>query len=490
MARMTANRRFIVPRFLRRAICKRIALLLGVVLAANATSLPIPAHAQDATLSSTYITPFPENDTYRVQVYGDSLAEGLMAGLNEAFAGDTRLQLQRGRHPVAGIFRNEFDDELRTIETNLSRVPVHVAVVMVGLYDRYAWRPQGMRRINTGSDEWKAEYGRRVDRLMKLLKTKGVALYWVGLPIMRRPEASDDAQMVNEIVRERALVNGQKFIDTFTQFSSETGTFSAYGPELDGKIRLLREADGAHFTPAGYRKLAHFVEREIRRDLSQARSERNIPLAGAEAEQKRIRPSPPPVASAPAAGAKGAPTPGKDVKIQSATVDKPGATARAAAPSSADGSGPGDVKADNSRITLKGIGAGGKEESIAVEIVRPAIPASVLAVVTRRESPDRASQVGDSITSEIAGALTVISSVTLTTDGPTDRRRMPPTQTPYYRALVKGERLAPRPGRADDFSWPKPEPPPVDAAAEAQSSSPSGVTLVPAKARRPASPSG
>ena len=184
---MTANRRFIVPRFLRKAICKRIALLLGVVLAANATSLPIPAHAQDATLSSTYITPFPENDTYRLQVYGDSLAEGLTAGLNEAFTGDTRLQLQRGRHPVAGIFRNEFDDELRTIETNLSRVPVHVAVVMVGLYDRYAWRPQGMRRINTGSDEWKAEYGRRVDRLMKLLKTKGVALYWVGLPIMRRP---------------------------------------------------------------------------------------------------------------------------------------------------------------------------------------------------------------------------------------------------------------------------------------------------------------
>jgi hypothetical protein len=126
---------------------------------------------------------------------------------------------------------------------------------------------------------------------------------------------------------------------------------------------------------------------------------------------------------------------------------------------------------------------------MAVEIVRPAIPASVLAVVTRRESSDRASQVGDSITSEIAGALTVISSVTLTTDGPTDRRRMPPTQTPYYRALVKGERLPPRPGRADDFSWPKPEAPPVDAAADTQSS-PSGVTLVPAKARRPASPSG
>lgn len=482
---MTANRRLVMPKTPKEAVWTRMARGLCAVLIL-AMCHCVAARAQDATLSSTFITPFPDNDTYRLQVYGDSLAEGLTAGLGEAFAGDTRLLVQRARHPLGGVFRNEFEDELRTIETNLSRSPVHVAVIMVGLYDRYAWRPQGMRRINAGTDEWKAEYGRRVDRLMKLLKGKGAALYWVGLPIMRRPEASDDAQMVNEIVRERALVNAQKFIDTFTQFSDDTGAYSAYGPELDGKIRLLREADGAHFTQAGSRKLAHFVEREIRRDLNQARQERNIPLAGAEAEQKRIRPSRPPP---PAAAAKGsAPPAGKDVKVQSATVDKPGARISASVP--ADSAGPGDVRADSTRITLKGVGAAGKEESLVVEIVRPAIPASVLAVVTRRESSDRASQVGDSITSELGGGLTVISSVTLSTDSPTDRRRVPPTQTPYYRALVKGEPLAPRSGRADDFSWPKPEPPSVDAATDALSSSAPGVTLVPAKSRRTGSPSG
>lgn len=482
---MTANRRKTVAGAMRQvASLPLVAMLLG--LAVICSSAPT-ASAQDATLSNTYITPFPENDTYRLQVYGDSLAEGLMLGLNEAFGGDRRLQVQRGRSQIAGIFRNEFDDDLRSIEVSLSRTQVHIAVVMVGLYDRFAWRPQGMRRSNTGADEWKAEYGRRVDRLMKLFKSKAAALYWVGLPIMRRAEASDDAQMVNEIVRERALVNGQKFIDTFTQFSGENGGYSAYGPELDGRIRLLREGDGAHFTPAGYRKLAHFVEREIRRDLTQARAERNIPLAGSEAEQKRIRQSRPP--PQPAADGKSAPPVGKDGKIQSAIVDKGGSAARTGS-AAAEGSAPGDVKAESARITLKSIGQGGKEESLPVEIVRPAIPASVLAVVTRKESSDRASQVGDSITSEIGGALIVISSVTLTTDSPTDRRRVPPTQTPYYRALVKGERLAPRPGRADDFSWPKPEAPPADAAADSQSPSATGVTLAPAKARRPGSPSG
>jgi hypothetical protein len=459
---------------------------LGLLLALSVVAWPpLPAIAQDGLSASTYVTPFPENDTYRLQVYGDSLAEGLSAALQEAFSGDSRLQVQRGRHRLQGVLRDEFDEEVRAIEGNLARLPVHIAVVAVGLWDRNSWRPpQGGRRAAVGSEEWKAEYGRRVDRLMRTLKQKGAAVYWVGLPILRRPDASDDMQMINELVRERAYVNSQRFIDVFAQFADEHGGYSAYGPDLEGKARLLREADGVHFTQAGYRKLAHFVERELRRDVNQARSERNIPLAGAEAEQKRIRPfksAPPASASA----AKSAAPADKDSKT--ATGERAAATAR---PAPAD-AGQGDVKADNSRIalTLKSAAPGGKDENVTLDIVRPAIPASVLAVITRRESPERASQVGDSITSDIGGGLTIVSSVTLSGEGAFgNRRRLPPTQTPYYRVLVKGERLPPKPGRADDFSWPKPEPPPPEA--YAASVAPSAVRLAPAKGRRSSSPNG
>jgi hypothetical protein len=461
-----------------------LAVLLGAVMGTARVA------AQDGFGGTTYLTPFPENDLYRLQVYGDSLAEGLSSALVEAFNGDTRLQVQRGRHSISGLLRNEFEDELRNIDGNLTRTPVHIAVVIVGLYDRYSWRsPQTGRRAAVGSDEWKAEYGRRVDRLMKTLKGKGAALYWVGLPIMRRPEVSDDAQMLNEIVRERAYVNSQKFIDVYSQFAGENGGFSAYGPDLEGKTRLLRYEDGMHFTSPGYRKLAHFVEREVRRDLTQAKSERSIPLAGTEIEQRRIRPqrpTTPGTAGTPgtAAAGKAAPQqaqPGKDAKT--AAGDRPAAGAKSSA-GAADAAGQGDVKADNSRIVLKSTGQGGKEESTTIDIVRPAIPASVVAVITRRESPDRASQVGDSITADIGGGLTVVSSVTLSADALAgDRRRLPPTQTPYYRVLVKGERLAPKPGRADDFSWPKPDPPPFDAKASAPAIRPSA-KLAPARTRR------
>ncbi len=469
---------------------QRLLAILAVVVCAM--FMPIPASAQDSGSGASYITPFPDNDVYRLQVYGDSIAEGLLAGLVETFSGDTRLQVQRTRHALGGVLRNEFPDEVQAIDTNLSRTPMHIVLVMVGLYDRYPWRPQGgNRRVPVGSDEWKAEYGRRVDRLMKVFKARNSALYWVGLPIMRRSEFSDDVQMINEIVRERAYVNGQKFIDVFPQFADENGAFNAYGPEVDGKIRLLREADGIHFTQVGNRKLAHFVERDLRRDITQARSDRAVPLAGTELEQKRVRQMR--MQAEASAAPKGGGPQVKDSKGP-ITADTAAATATKGTTSritSADAAS-GEVRADNSRITVKVANAGGKEEAIAIDILRPALPASVVAAVTRRESSDKASQVGDSITSEISGGQTIVSSVSTSAEGATiDRRRLSPTQTPYYRVLVKGEQLQPKPGRADDFSWPRPEAPAVDPAMLEQLTNPSSsVRLAPAKSRRSTSPNG
>ena len=113
-------------------------------------------------------------------------------------------------------------------------------------------------------------------------------MYWVGQPVMRRPDVNEPAQAMNDIAREKAYLNGAKFIDIQAHFADDGGNYAPYGPDITGKQRLLREADGVLFTYFGYRKLAHFVEQEIKRDLLQAKNERAIPLAGSEAEQKRV----------------------------------------------------------------------------------------------------------------------------------------------------------------------------------------------------------
>jgi hypothetical protein len=156
-----------------------------------------------------------------------------------------------------------------------------------------------------------------------------------------------------------------------------------------------------------------------------------------------------------------------------------GAAAAAAAKGTKGGSRPasagtpaspaeGEQKADNGRIQFRIVSAQGREETVTFDLPRPAIPASVMALVTRRESIERPSQLGDTLTDEIAGGLLVMTSVTPAAHSAA-RRRMAPTQAPFFRVLVKGERVLPKPGRIDDFSWPKPE-----QSAEAEGAAPAG----------------
>jgi hypothetical protein len=429
---------------------RAISAALIAVLALLAPVLATAARAQDEPSGTSYLTPFPEGDVYKLQAYGDPFAEGLLAGLNEAFAGDARLQVSRKHRALAGLARVELDDELRNEEAN--KEVFHIGVIMIGFWDRIHMRVSPRDRVVLGSSEWREEYGKRVDRFIKTLKRKGMALYWVGLPIMRRPDVNESALIMNDIAREKAYLNGVKFIDIQAHFADETGNFAPYGPDITGKQRVLREADGVLFTQPGNRKLALYVEQEIKRDLNQAKNERTIPLAGSEAEQKRVtalRPRPP---ADPSAGWAGTVSASKDAK---AGPSKTGAAAREAPV--ADTSN--DQKADNGRILLRSIGAGGREESVTVDLPRPAIPSAVIALMTRKESGERASQMGDNVADDVGDGLVVLSSITpavTTSAGP--NRRLAPSLSAYYQVLIKGERPAPKPGRADDFSWPRVDP--------------------------------
>jgi hypothetical protein len=93
---------------------------------------------------------------------------------------------------------------------------------------------------------------------------------------------------------------------------------------------------------------------------------------------------------------------------------------------------------------------------VTLELPRPPIPAAVLQLITRKDAGDRPSQMGDALADDVGGGLVVLSSVT-PVSGPGVPRKAAPGQ-PYYQVWFKGERLPPRPGRSDDFAWPRVEP--------------------------------
>jgi hypothetical protein len=399
-----------------------------------------PSLAAEDEAVAGFLNPFPEGEIYQLSVIGDTFAEGILYGLAESMGADTRLNIQRKVVGFWAIMSGDFQSKAKTFEQAISSQPMGIAIVMMGEADRVSFRNAEGRRVPIASPDWVAEYTRRLDGVMKTIKRKNAAVYWVGLPNLSRIESNEQAQVMNEAIRERAYLNGFKYIDAAAGFADESGAYSPYGPDLAGKIRVLRDPDGVHFTEAGNRKLAYFVEKELRRDLNQAKSNRNVPLLGAEAEQAKINPDnavKTPAPSSPVANTPSSPE----------ALTKSG-TGEATAPSTI-GDGKGDQKSDNGKITLQTTGANGQEETASIEIVRPPISASVVALMARRDS---AGQSGDLLVDQIAGGLTLMSSI-----APTSKQtkgKQSPTQAPYFRLLVKGERLLPKAGRADDVSWP------------------------------------
>jgi hypothetical protein len=118
------------------------------------------------------------------------------------------------------------------------------------------------------SDEWATYYQKQIDATIVALKSAGVPVFWVGLPSIRGPKSTGDMQYLDDLYRGRAEKAGVNYIDVWDGFVDDNGRFVVQGPDFEGQIRRLRAGDGVHFTRAGARKLAHYLEREIRRVMA------------------------------------------------------------------------------------------------------------------------------------------------------------------------------------------------------------------------------
>ena len=256
--------------------------------------------------------------TSTVVVVGDSMADWLSYGLDEKYADQPEINVERKIRATSGLVRydakNEALDWPQAAKEALSNEKPDAIVVMLGLNDRLPLRekaaaqpkrsgepaqganqsagqdsqdkaappagaeasPQTAQQTESKqsaaggphdfhTDQWAALYAKRIDAMIAALKSKGVPVIWVGLPAIRGSKATSDMSYLNELYRERAERAGIIFVNIWDGFVDEDGDYAVQGPDFEGQIRRLRTADGVYFTKAGAVKIASYVDHELRR---------------------------------------------------------------------------------------------------------------------------------------------------------------------------------------------------------------------------------
>src|SRR6516164_6835727 len=182
-----------------------------------------------------------------VVVIGDSMADWLGNGLDENYAEQPEIGVERKIRATSGLVRydakNEALDWPQAAQDALLNAKPNAIVVMLGLNDRVPLRekapaqpkPKGepaqgenqsasqasqdkaapaeaktppqaasQQPVPSGpydfhTDQWAALYVKRVDAMIAALKSKGAPVIWVGLPAIRGTKATSDMSYLDEL---------------------------------------------------------------------------------------------------------------------------------------------------------------------------------------------------------------------------------------------------------------------------------------------------
>lgn len=255
--------------------------------------------------------------TTSIVVMGDGMADWLAYGLEDVFSDSPEIGVVRKIKLYSGLLQYDTKGDLdwwHAARDILMQEKADYVVMMLGLTDRQGIREKDLAKeaerkakdqqakkdteknggqsppstdgkdeiiapvsesskkingvVEFRSEQWEKIYSRRIDDMIAALKSKGVPVFWVGLPSIRGTRSTADAAYLNDLYRSRAERAGVVYIDLWDGFVDESGKYSNYGPDYEGQTRRLRSSDGVFFTKYGALKLAHYLERELQRYMN------------------------------------------------------------------------------------------------------------------------------------------------------------------------------------------------------------------------------
>ena len=201
-----------------------------------------------------------------ILVVGDRMARGVADGLKFTLSEKPQVRVEPITDDRAGFAGENPPDWGSQVLAKIRGADVKAVVVMIGRQDLGKPFP-GEPPEEFMTAEWLETYKAKVAALVRVVRQEKKPIVWAGLPPTGDELVNADFTQLNSIFQIASEDRRVRYVDIWDIFLAEDGSYSSYGPDVDGKNTRLRTNDRIDFTWAGYRKVAFFVERELSRVL-------------------------------------------------------------------------------------------------------------------------------------------------------------------------------------------------------------------------------
>lgn len=238
---------------------------------------PVGSAAADAPVPAPTTAGVPSPDhPVKLYIAGDSDAGTFGPYLQRLLKPTKLVDITLDYTSSTGLARPDFYDWPAHLAAKVPQVDPSIVVVTFGGNDSQGLtdssgkfifsEPKGDPVADAG---WRAEYGKRVAKVMDLLAADGRTLIWVGIPNDNDPGVTAKLQVQDEVVREQVKAHpGVQFVDTWNRFSGRNGGWAEFVVDpRDGEGKAVRRSDGFHLNETGAEILALDIAEVVKTDL-------------------------------------------------------------------------------------------------------------------------------------------------------------------------------------------------------------------------------
>ncbi|MFT9098926.1 MAG: SGNH family hydrolase [Zymomonas mobilis subsp. pomaceae] len=245
-------------------------------------SIPMQSSLPPAPSGATLAKKLAQGEALRVGVFGDSYGDGLWSALYRLLPAKEGFRVLKFSQQSTGFTRYQSQNVEEKAKSDLATQPIDIAIICFGANDVQGVLV-GHHAAPLLSAEWRQVIGDRIENFVAMLKQKGIAVYWGGLPVMRKPAFDADISNMNNFYAAEMAKLNVPFIETRSLTVDGQGQYAPY--LLDGagdgpkKMTLMRANDGVHMSMTGYIRLSRGLASQIKHFADQNRPKSDNEMA-------------------------------------------------------------------------------------------------------------------------------------------------------------------------------------------------------------------